>query len=801
VAEHHSELINIHVFNRTTTPSQLTSVNLTVPPIGSLVANDLGGVRTVYIGNTDGRIQVVENANGSSSATLPVQTIPAPRTNPSPIVSSFTDGTTYVAFLNRAGILIRYPLLATGLLNISLGNTTTNQLNTSVVNAASVVQLPNVIIAGSTTVSVVNMATFTVTVNPLNPVTRLGTSFVSIICGTPATSNYSIIYYATSANQIITYDVVNNNILYAVQAAFTMSNTCGSRLDHYALFVSTTTAPSRSTGPQSIYQYSYSRDTSIISVDYTVDNVGVSGQIPAPAVTNSDNSAMYFVMYTPGGSVDHLDTIYEFRLRDDTFDFNSVTQEDYVIDPRYSILLPFFQNPTVISTLVNNSVYIGANPQGGVARFYELLVPATYPADAANTTIVSHMVPDYTLPANPNGLGGKINSVADSTADSFGNQDIFFSNGVGSYPTAPLNTSTTFPARGATTTYIRGTQTEAPNHGGQINPNGISLKLISLDEVSTFNGLTLVKSLPILNSNEAPWSNNKDLYQFANGPNYATGTTWTIGITDSPTVTQYIYPTTPYARAVNGTVPDPPTKGKRYPYPGPNQYTEGYMSMGVTLTTYNTNATSATIFPGNPSVTYNISSRYLRYDFTVTNYPFLVTGNILRVQIAVGLGIDGNTSQGALVYGSNFTTTPVFPGYILLTTTADWTLLLPQKVSVNGNIFNAIYNCSYDPQTQIISAFLPYARNATLTYSLLLGYQYVAPPAPVASNQDGGGPKLLPLWIVIGVVGGILCIAVIVAIIVIIIVYKVAGDRIKEFLIDSELDKTKNALSEDRGAF
>jgi len=261
----------------------------------------------------------------------------------------------------------------------------------------------------------------------------------------------------------------------------------------------------------------------------------------------------------------------------------------------------------------------------------------------------------------------------------------------------------------------------------------------------------------------------------------------------------YSYMVPPHARVLsNGSIPEPakPSK-KRQPTPGPNQYTPGFMSMEVTISTFGTNTTSGSIV-GTP---YNITSRFLQYDFTVTNFPSNSNSNLLRLTMAVGLGDDGNSSLGAIALGTNSTTPPLIPGYMLLTPTADWTLLLPQKASLNGRAADALHRITYDVDSQLVSIYMQSGTNVTVGYTLFLEYSYVPPPVPPPNNEDGGGAGLLPLWIVIGVVGGIIIIAIIVAIIVVVVVYKVAGDKIKAWILDQQMDMTEDALRGDRGAF
>eukprot|EP01088_Endostelium_zonatum_P009319 TRINITY_DN22517_c0_g1_i1.p1 TRINITY_DN22517_c0_g1~~TRINITY_DN22517_c0_g1_i1.p1 ORF type:complete len:830 (+),score=171.48 TRINITY_DN22517_c0_g1_i1:55-2544(+) len=767
-----------------TFPSTTIS-NSTVPKISSLLGMDIAGVRTLYVGNPN-LIQVVRPnqpfGNSTTVTGVTIQNFTTSFTPNGPFVGSFSDGATYVAFVNSAGLVAKFPMFADGTLNATGAVT----LVTGITNPTTLVTtaLPIVVIAGSATVAVVDIAALTVNVTAITlPNGQTGT----INCGVAVSTDSTILYFSTSSGQVFSFNRVLGVVINSIAITNDLfSRSCAARPGLYAVFFSTI---------GNVYQVAYSTGN-LANASYISAGVGIQGtaQIVGVSATNADNSAVYVVTYTPGGSSLYLDTIYEFRLYDETYDFSAVIQEDQA-----SPLV--FWDPTTISPLVGQSLYIGASGSQ-IPRVYELFVPSTYNLTGnPNATLPSHLVPDYSLPRNPTGPEGKLNSIGDVTR-TLTNGDLIFANGVGLFPTVTNDTTSSIPSRGPIVTYIRGTQTEAPNHGGSPNVNGISLKLVSLDEVSTTasGGINVVKTMPFYNTADAPWVRDSSQNQYQNGQTAGvTGITWTSGLTNTVDLAanNYNYLVPPYAVPVNGSIPRRnrvPTK--RSPQ-GPNQNTNGYVGMTVTLSTYSTNATMAQV----AGVNYNVSSRTFLYQFSIINYPFR-SNNFLRLNIAVGLGIDGNTSLGATVLGANTTLAPLIPGYVISTESADWTLLLPQSATVNFQRITSPYNCSYDISQQIISAYLPFASaNSTIQYLLALEYDYVSPPPISPDNQDGGGPKLLPLWIVIGVVGGLVIIAIIIAIIVIIVVYKVAGDKIKAWIVDSQFDQTEGALREDRGPF
>jgi len=761
----------------------ITVSNSTVPKITSLLGLNIAGFRTLYVGNTN-QIQVVRPNVTFANSTLGVtiQSFATTLTPRGDFVGSFSDGANYVAFVNAGGVVAKYPLNVDGSLNTT-GLTTAL---TGVADPTSVITnaLPRVVIAGTNSISIVNIDTLTVNTTAVANVPA-GT-VATINCGASANDDASVIYYAASNGIVFTFDVNRQIVLGSVATGQSFSRSCAARSLSYGIFFTTT---------GSVFQISYST-TSLSAPLYVSDGIGQGNQRIAVSSTNADGSAVYVISYTPGGDNNYLDNVYEFRLYEDTYDFASVTQEDQQTTT-------VFVDPTTISSIIDNSIYIGASGTQ-IPRIYELFVPRSYNASNPNITTISHLVPDSTLPANPTGSEGRVNSIADTTR-TYSNGDIIFANGVGYFPTVSGNDSTSIPSRGPTTTYIRGTQTQAPSHGGGPNVQGIALKLVSLDEVtaavSANSSVTLIRSMPFYSTADAPWVSPRDQNQQSNGANAGiTGITWTTGLTNTIplSATQYNYMMPPHARIVNNTAQtQKPLTSKRSPS-GPNQFTPGYLAMAVTLSTYGTNTTRGVI----TDVPYNVTSRTFLYSFSVTNYPFTSTNNFLRLTIAVGLGPDGNTSLGNGILGANSTLAPLIPGYLLYTQNADWTLLMPQKASINSRFVNSPLNCSYDPMTQLMSIYMPVAAaNSTLSYTFAVEYDYVSPPPPLPSFQDGGGPKLLPLWIVIGVVGGLLICAVIIAIIVIIVVYKVAGDKIKAWIVDSQFDQTEGALREDRGPF
>jgi len=775
----------------------ITTTNTTVPKITSLLGLDIGGFRTLYVGNTD-RIQVVRpDGIFAPNVTRPVygytvQTFATTLTPRGDFVGSFSDGSTYVAFINSGGIIAKYPLFADGTLNA----TGATVVATGVAAPTSIItRLPTVIIAGTKSIAVVDAPTLTVNTTLVENV--VAGAVQAITCGAAANDDASILYYATNNGIVFTFDRVRAITLGSYAATgVTFSRSCAARSLDYGIFFSTT---------GSVYQFDYSA-TSLSAPVHITDGIGQGRQVVGVSSPNSDGSAIYLMSYTPGGDNLYLDNVYEFRLYADTYDFSSLIQYDQ-IQPNV------FIDPTTLSPIVNNSIYIGASGSQ-IPRIYELLVPATYTPDSnPNATTLSHLVPDFTLPTNPSGAEGKVNSIADTTR-SYSNGDLIFGNGVGFFPSLiGNNDSSSIPSRGPIITYLRGTQSEFPNHGGSPNTAGISFKLVSLDEVTANgNNISIIRTMPFYAPSDAPWVSPRDQNQQQNGPNAGiTGITWTAGLTNTITLgaSQYNYIMPPRARIVNNTVPTQAplslnggntaaTSRKKRSVEGPNQFTPGYIGMTVTLSTYGTNVSRGQI----TDIPYNVTSRTFLYSFSVINYPFTSTNNFLRLTLAVGLGADGNTSLGSGILGANSTLAPLIPGYLMYTETADWTLLMPQKAAINSAFRNAPYNCSYDTQSQIMSVYLPVAAaNSTISYTFAVEYSYVSTPPPPPNLEDGGGPKLLPLWIVIGVVGGLLIIAIIIAIIVIIVVYKVAGDKIKAWIVDNQFDQTEGALREDRGPF
>jgi len=314
-----------------------------------------------------------------------------------------------------------------------------------------------------------------------------------------------------------------------------------------------------------------------------------------------------------------------------------------------------------------------------------------------------------------------------------------------------------------------------------------------------------VRSLPFFPSDEAPW------YQTiikSNGT-AQTGFLWTAGNVATNPNNQYPYAIPPYLSVINDTIYSRQSYGKRS---NTNQYSSGYLQYTVQEDTFLSNVVSVTL-NGQP---FPMTTRTARYQFTVTGYPYLANTNFLRLSIMVGVGPTGNDTL-AVAYLANVTSvanatsaTGGLPSYIISENTADWTIVLPQNLQdpgAVGGVSDAPLTCEYNPLTQIIFIYLPYSLNVTtqksnaLTYTFFLIYEYFTPPLPSTSVQDGGGTGLLPLWIVLGVLGGLVIIAIIILIIVGIVVYVVIKRKYAAYEIEENFGKTEGALGGDRSAF
>jgi len=326
---------------------------------------------------------------------------------------------------------------------------------------------------------------------------------------------------------------------------------------------------------------------------------------------------------------------------------------------------------------------------------------------------------------------------------------------------------------------------------------------MSLDEVTLPTGPTnatvfLVRSIPFFSSNEVPW-NQVPIKQ--NGTSI-TGFFWETGNSATNAGNEYSYLVPPYLTVVNDTIFSKQSYGKRS---GINQYSPGYISYSVQQDTF-LGGTNSVPLNGE---TFPVTTRTARYQITVTGYTYLSSSNFLRVSIIVGVGSDGNGTLSVTMPKNETanSSTDGLPNWVISESSADWTIVLPQNLlnpAAAGGVSSSPVACEYDPSTQIISAYLPYAINATtgkspsLTYTLFVIYEFFQPSLPSASVVDGGGPKLLPLWIVLGVVGGLIIIGIIAAIIVAIIIYKVVYGKIKRYELEEQFDKTEGALGRDR---
>jgi hypothetical protein len=457
--------------------------------------------------------------------------------NQTNLIYAISDGANYVAFLSASGIVTKYPILSTGLLNPSAATTVDTVLGT-ISTLSAIASLPTVYFASGSNVVSVDLSQMTAT-TAVDVNTDLTSTVTNIVCG--GLGSNGDILYASDNGIIFGYSTTGGApINPPLVTTETFSGACAVKASTYGVFVSSTS--------RKLYQVSFPGTNTAPAIQYTIENIGQSPQVPGAGATNADQSAFYFPTYTKNGG-GHPDNIYEFALFPNQVDFYSVTQPD-VTDI-------FFVNPVAFSPQYSNVVYIGTN--GPLSNFYTFnLRSITY----TNSTRL-RLYPDYSLPTNPTGPNGKVNAIGDQTQTAT-NGDLIIGDGLTTL--GNQNTSGAIPGSGPVTAYFRGTQSDAPAHGGLANTDsGLSLKLVSLDEVTLpgsgvtlpNNGTTvLIRSIPFFNSDLAPWFISQTIQPSgSSGP--TTGYQWSVGntLTINSAANQYNYMIPPYLSVVNNSLP------------------------------------------------------------------------------------------------------------------------------------------------------------------------------------------------------------------------------------------------------
>jgi len=308
----------------------------------------------------------------------------------------------------------------------------------------------------------------------------------------------------------------------------------------------------------------------------------------------------------------------------------------------------------------------------------------------------------------------------------------------------------------------------------------------------------LVRSVPFFPSNEVPWYNSKLIKPDGTT---LTGFVWEMGNTYIDAIHQFPYLVPPYLQVVNDTIFSPASYGKKRDLV--TQYDPGYVEFSLQEETFLVNTTSV-MLNGDP---FPVTTRTFRYQFTVDSWTFLSTENFLRLSIVVGIGSSGKNATSIEATHNETNATAGNPSYLITEDSAEWTIILPQNVldaAAPSGVSASPVTCTFDTKTQILEAYLPYAINATtgkgatLTYTFFVIYDYIPAPLPSTSLEDGGGPHLLPLWIVLGVGGGIVIIGIIVAIVVAIIVWRIIKTKTANYELETQFDKTETALNTDR---
>lgn len=755
------------------------NITTTAQQIKSIVVIPFQTATYYYLGMNTNEIWVV--ARDSSNQFTYIQNVTAPASN---WAFGFTDTTnSYVAFVSQGtgSTVAKYQITVNGTLV-----TPPSTVNAGVNNVQSVVyREPFAWVAGGAGAIAkidLNGVNVSSTVNVATTIPTVGT----IQCAAVGSTSTPDILYASSAGVVFFYHTSTDTVdaTSATVTGESFSTACGAKGNSYGIFFGASSGK--------LYQFNFPSGASTLSSpNFIIENVGV-GKSSTSAITNTDQTGLYLFTYTNTGSIP--DTIYEFYLSPSSVDFSSVIQ------PTSPDQDPYYRN--VFATyLIGTTIYISTSI-ANFPRIYQFTIPSTL-ARATNSSKPSTLLyADYSLPENPTGPNGKTNSIAD-VGQTAGNGDLLLGNGVASV-TVPANSSISIPSRGPVITYLRGTKSVPPARGGAANTDAaLALRLVSLDEVSTpgvvVNGSALYnlkRSMPFYSADIAPW------YQkLAIKPDgtTVTGTQWEIGVTSNlaDSAHQYAYLVPPYPQVVNNSVSRP--KSSRIA----NQFTSGYVSFLLQQEVFLPNTTMIQL----NNVMYNVTTRTFRYAFTINSWQFLSASNYLRLNLILGIGPDGNGTVAVFNADGNGTTTnSQLTSYVIVADSAEWTLVLPQSLISNGAVVNVSAPTVYDPSTNVISVFIPYSvdpqnagKSGNQTYTLLLEYSYIAPPLPSASIQDGGGPHLLPLWIVLGVLGFIVIVGIIIAIIVIIVVYRLVWKNQTEYEIRSTFDKTENALDRDKG--
>ena len=578
------------------------------------------------------------------------------------------------------------------------------------------------------------------------------------------------------------------------------------------------------------------------TVLYSLSNLLPNGYYYASAM-NQDRSAFYIASTQASLPLIYrvTETIYEFRLYSDRFDYNSA-----ITNSRQNSLTNIYA-----AASINNNIIWGTqiNQDQNYTSGQNLFAGGLFfmvSSSLSSLADTNYLLPNRSIPVGPSSAIGVAGSIAD--AEQFiQSPDLLVACGIGQYPgTAP----NPVPPRGPITTYLRGSTAVGDKHGGNfVNNQTMAIRLVAIDELSqnyfaedgsntTFANSTnhlIYRSVPFFDSSLAPWTGTIE-HSVMN---------WVLG-------SEYPYPVPPniVVNKTNAFILPPSKRDLRTPQQvrraqsflnrqDKNAKLEkrlniagsslpGYSAFNVNLQTFDTlfNPPVPVYFPYDPAhngtYIYNTTTRTLQYTFTLNSWTFLQFPRsqpdvpTLRLNLALGFGSTGSNLAAV--------TTTLVPYYNITGSTFDdhifaekttfqmgtcyWTLFLPQ-VAFNspGGLIPTTYPTTYDNQTGIISVYLPNSQVTNIngqpkgpaqSYTFFVEYEYNPPPS--FSDNTSHTPlykQLIPLYVVVGffciLCFCIVCIALTVGLIVGIVKYR----RWKDKTVEDKFSKSEKMLGND----
>eukprot|EP01089_Gocevia_fonbrunei_P002341 TRINITY_DN12322_c0_g1_i1.p1 TRINITY_DN12322_c0_g1~~TRINITY_DN12322_c0_g1_i1.p1 ORF type:complete len:624 (-),score=113.75 TRINITY_DN12322_c0_g1_i1:17-1888(-) len=595
------------------------------------------------------------------------------------------------------------------------------------------------------------------------------------------------VIFSSTTGEIYKFNTETNTVVSTLEfTGESFGGGCVRRKSGYGLFAGLSSGL--------LYQINFNGDLALTNPLKMGGLINGPNSVIATAAADSNEDYAYFSSYKPANDtalfipalpVRNPEAIFEVVMTNTTWGVRSIVQ-DYNRDWTYFLC-------SAIS--LNGTLFVGSAGLKSGRRLDTTISPETsakvsFITISQNATTVPEVL--YTENFSP----VMYDTSATTWQESVGPIDIKVTNGV---PATPL------------VAYIRGIdEFLVPN-----DVSGITIKWVSIDEQSTainetVGGTTrpkVIRSTPFLGPNDAPWLRTRASEGLAPSISWVVGNPEK-GTTSNPMLPFYISGTTTSTRNVKRQFD--PTKLL------PKGTAVGYVEYDIEYITYDVNneATQQIFTWSDYGASVNYTGSMLEIRLTIVGWDFLDSQNQLKINLVVnGNGLDrirGIKTNQIENDGTNKTVNlplgvdSFFHIYELTQSSTTKTRIVLPQVALVPFIGDA--GVPYQPiaanmrprnGTQQIELVFPKSAGASgvQIYSYYIFYDYT-PPIVTSSSSSADDVNLLPLWIVIGVVGGI-CVLCIIALLIALLVFGIIKyKRHKEKQVENVTKRSEHMLED-----